>query len=275
MSKFKTFANLWTLWDHPSPGAAEWPVEQKLAAIAQAGFEGVMGDPGQGLGRLAMEHQLQFIAFHRLDHQHDFHAILARCRDEGAIAVQVHLGWHDTSAEEALALAVGLHEAARANGIEAAIETHRDTCTETPEKTDRLCREFHKRTGEDLPLVLDFSHHAVVKHLDPPFARRLLVDHAQVRRTRWHHLRPFNGHHAQIPVLSGDGNLAPEMTDWLEFAGEIVQLLKTSSHSDVWICPEIGPRRGGYGLSSFPPSWDQALALHARLRQSWKETGAS
>jgi hypothetical protein len=270
----RTFANLWTLWDHPGRGPAEWSAEQKIAAVAAAGFDGVMGDPGQRHGRLAADHGLQFAAFRRLDQRDDVPAALALCRDEGAIVLQVHLGWHDTSADEGLALALGLRAAAQAAGLETVIETHRDTCTETPEKTAELGRRYRLATGgEELPLLYDFSHHAVVKHLDPPFADRLLADPAAIGRARWHHLRPFNGHHAQIPVLAPDGTLAPEMDDWLVFAATLLRLLRQSPHPEIWVCPEIGPVRGGYGLASFPPSWDQAVDLHARLRELWVAAG--
>jgi hypothetical protein len=266
----RTFANLWTLWDHPGAGAAEWPLPRKIAAVAEARFDGVMGETGQGIGALAAAHGLSYIAFRQLDAGHDFADVLKRCQDEGAVVLQVHLGRHDTTGQEALELAIRLNEASRDTGLEAVIETHRDTCTETPEKAKRLQTGFREATqGCELPLLLDFSHHAVVKHLDPPFSERLLTAPALVRRTRWHHLRPFNGHHAQIPVLGSDGSLAPDMTDWLEFADELLFLLRRSHLPEIWICPEIGPIRGGYGLSAFPPSWDQALALHEVIRQHW------
>jgi hypothetical protein len=67
-----------------------------------------------------------------------------------------------------------------------------------------------------------------------------------------------------------NGNPVREMEDWLAFAEELIRLLRRSALNEVWICPEIGPVRGGYGLSSFPPSWEQAIALHSLLRQRWQ-----
>ncbi len=271
MTNLRTFANLWTLWDHPGSGLAEWSLPQKVAAVAEQGFDGVMGEPGIGLGALSAANDLQFIAYSRLDVGDDFDKVLSACREEGAIVIQVHLGWHDTSADTALQLALRLDTASRAIGIEAVIETHRDTCTETPEKTQALQRGFFEATeGRDLSLVLDFSHHAIVKHLDPPFAPRLLGDPQLLRRTRWHHLRPFNGHHAQIPVILADQSLAPEMADWLELLDALFQQLRVSNLPEVWVCPELGPTRGGYGLSSFPPSWEQLVVLHQLIRQHWE-----
>jgi hypothetical protein len=273
MPQLRTFANLWTLWDHPAAGAAEWSLAKKIDAIADAGFHGVMGDPGNGVGPLAHAQNLSYIAFQRLDQSNDFSTVMSRCRDEGAVAVHVHLGWHDTSAEAALAMAIRLMEASRACGMETVIETHRDTCTETPEKTETLCVQFAAATGMRLPLLWDFSHHSVVKHLDPPFAPRLLRDEDHIRTSRWFHLRPFNGHHAQIALLSVDGHPTPESADWLAFTAHLFHVLHVSDLPDVWICPEIGPLRGGYGLSSFPPSWMQAVALREQLVALWHATG--
>lgn len=269
MTTLRTFTNLWTLQDHPCPDA-EWSLARKIEAVAAAGFDGVMGEPGLGIGALARAHHLTYAAFRRLDGSHDFQTALRACLEDGACVLQVHLGWHDTPPDAALALALRLDAAARAAGLEVAIETHRDTCTETPEKTLLLQQQFAAATGgRQLPLLLDFSHPAIVKHLDPPYAPRLLTDPDLIRQTRWHHLRPFNGHHAQIPVLQADGRLAPEMTPWIELVRSLFEVLKTSPLAEVWICPELGPQRGGYALSCFPPSWPQAMALREILLREW------
>jgi hypothetical protein len=60
------------------------------------------------------------------------------------------------------------------------------------------------------------------------------------------------------------------MADWLDLAEALLALLRQSHLPEIWVCPEIGPCRGGYGLSVFPPAWDQATALHKMIRQSWE-----
>jgi hypothetical protein len=269
----KTYANLWTLWDHPSSGEMEWSLERKVAGIAAAGFDGVMGDLGTGVGAVARGHGLAYIAFSRLDGDSDFEKAMLAAREEGAVVLQVHLGWHDTGVDEALRWALALHEASGRLGLEVVIETHRDTCTETPEKTKELRRRFHAETGgTEIPLLPDFSHPAVVKHLMPPWAPRLLDDEGLVRRSRWHHLRPFNGHHAQVPVLAADRRtLTIEAEEWMLFVRALFALLREGSLPEIWVCPEIGPLRSGYGLSCFAPAWDEALALRSRLIAEWEE----
>jgi sugar phosphate isomerase/epimerase len=269
MPILRTFANLWTLSDHPEAGANEWTPAQKVAAVAAAGFDGVMGDPGVGIAELARAHGLAFIAFLRLEVLDDYPRALERCAADGAICVQVHLGWHNTPLHDAAPAAHRLFKAAKALGLEVVVETHRDTCTETPEKTDALCAQYQAITGKPLPLLFDFSHHAVVKHVQPPYAKRLLANVMRVCDARWFHLRPFNGHHAQIPMMHADGSPTPEMADWYAFVDRLFHLLQATFHEECWVCPEVGPVRGGYGLSSFPPSWEQAVALRRELIARW------
>ena len=270
MTALRTYANLWTLWDHPVSGVGEWTLEEKIGAIAAAGFDGVMGEPGAGLGGLARTQGLAFIAFRRLGEEHDLAFECARCREEAAVVLQVHLGWHDTPLATATRLAVDLVRAAEAENLPVVIETHRDTCTETPEKTDALRESFRQAyPGRELPLIWDFSHPAVVKHLSPPFSVRLLTDRETVRRSIWHHLRPFNGHHCQVPVMDGSGQLTPECLEWLQFAGEVLAVVHNGDLAEAWVCPEIGPVRGGYGLSGNPPAWKQAVRLRQILVDLW------
>lgn len=109
----RTFANLWTLWDHPGSGSAEWTSPRKVAPVAEAGFDGVMGEVGHGIGALAAANGLSYIAFRRLDAGDDFAGELKRCQDEGAVVAPVHLGWHDTTSDEALEMAMRMAETLR------------------------------------------------------------------------------------------------------------------------------------------------------------------
>ena len=72
-------------------------------------------------------------------------------------------------------------------GLLAAIEVHRDTCTETPEKVYEIAALYQKATGKKIRFCFDFSHIAVVKHLSPPYADRLLVRPDLVQLSRQVH----------------------------------------------------------------------------------------
>src|SRR5690606_15459246 len=102
------------------------------------------------------------------------------------------------------------------------------------------------------------SHFAVVKHVAPPFAGRLLDKPRSIQLARQLHLRPFNGHHCQVPLTDGRGNLCREGKDYLAFVEELFSCwLKGPNGGEVlYVCPEFGPVVHGYGLSAFPDVWE-------------------
>ncbi len=59
-------------------------------------------------------------------------------------------------------------------GFNVDLEVHRDTCTETPEKTYEIADLYKKGGGETHSILLGLFPFAVVKHLNPPYAPRLL-----------------------------------------------------------------------------------------------------
>lgn len=124
-----------------------------------------------------------------------------------------------------------------------------------------------------LPLSFDFSHFAVVKHLLPEeFAKRLLVRPDLIQRARQFHFRPFNGHHVQVPITDGFGKLTLEVKAWLPFAEAVLQCwLEGNRETDreILICPELGPKEGGYALSTFPNSWEDAKLLRGEIEKLW------
>jgi hypothetical protein len=166
-------------------------------------------------------------------------------------------------------------EAERLRPLEISIEVHRDTCTETPEKTYALADAYLADTGRLLPITWDFSHLAVVKHLQPrDFSRRLLEREELVTRASQFHFRPFNGHHCQIPVTQADGSLTPELTDWLPFVEDVLSLwLDTNANAsrEIFVVPEMGPTSSGYNLNGLPNSWEEAVKLRPILEKLWHQ----
>jgi sugar phosphate isomerase/epimerase len=270
-------ANLWTLIGHPTR-AGEWTLDQKLAAIKQSGFDGVCWGGSLELRDGCRRHGLIFIGGMVSGNAADFSRLLQEQKDCGAVHVNVQLAADDTSAGEALELALSLNREGKRIGVVPGIETHRGTCTETPEKHYLLCDAYEKITGELLPLSIDFSHFAVVKHLAPEnFAKRLLVRPDLVRRAQQFHFRPFNGHHAQVPITDGNGGLTPEAKDWLPFAEALLKCwLEGNRDTDreIFICPELGPVEGGYALSTFPNSWEEAKVLRSEIERLWRKVNA-
>lgn len=267
-------ANPWSLVGYP-PGKTEWSVEKKMKAIKDAGFDGVST-------RLTPEHRkwaekldLYLIGYFSSSDPSQFDSLFQEAKDVGARHVNVQLGDEDTLTKEALRMARILIKTGRQMGMEPAVEVHRDTCTETPEKTYALADGYQKATGELLPITWDYSHIAVVKHLAPPFYERLIVRPDLVQRAQQFHMRPFNGHHCQVPVTDGRGRRTPELEDWLPFAEKLFDCwLETNAQTDreIFVVPEMGPLRSGYNLSVLPNSWKDAVVLRGILDEVWKKT---
>lgn len=269
----RQIANLWTLMGHPTK-TGEWSLEQKLGAIKQAGFDGVCWAGSPELRDGCQRYGLIFVGGMASGSAVDFSRLLQEQKDCGAVHVNVQLAADDVLTPEALELALALNREGRRIGVIPGIETHRGTCTETPEKLYALCDAYQKAAGELLPLSMDFSHFAVVKHLVPAnFARRLLVRPDLIQHAQQFHFRPFNGHHAQVPITDGHGNLTREVMDWLPFADALLRCWLEGNRDvarEIFICPELGPVEGGYALSTFPNSWEEAKILRREIARMWE-----
>jgi sugar phosphate isomerase/epimerase len=267
--------NLWSLRDYPS-AATPWSLEEQLDAVKAAGFDGFTTQLGPQHAKEAEKRDLLVVGYFASGEETQFGDLLKSQKDAGAHHINVQLADHDTLPDEALRLTLRLmEEAERIGEIEPAVEVHRDTCTETPEKTYALADGYFQKTGKLLPMTWDFSHLSVVKHLSPEnYIERLLIRPDLVRRSVQFHFRPFNGHHCQVPVTRGDGNLSKELIDWLPFARAIIRTwLGADAGSDRTIIavPEMGPVRGGYNFEQLPNSWEEAVRLRSLLEQVWRE----
>jgi hypothetical protein len=258
---------------HPSR-AREWTLDEKLDAIQEAGFDSVCWAPIPGLREGLKERGLSFVGGMASGDAAAFPTLLNDLERAGAVHVNVQLGDDEMLTSEALRLTLRLMREAKVWGLKAAIESHRGTCTETPEKTYALADAYQDVTGELLPISWDFSHFAVVKHLVPDnFIERLLVRPALVQHAQQFHFRPFNGHHAQVPITDEGGELTPEVREWLPFAEAVLRCWLDGNRKnarEIFICPELGPVEGGYALSTFPNSWEDAKVLRLEIEKLWQ-----
>jgi hypothetical protein len=261
-------ANLWTLLQH------KWSLDQKLDAIVAAGFDGVCWAPSPELTAGATSRGLIFLGGMASADASAFPQILDDLQRSGTVHVNVQLGTDSMLTPQALDFTLTLMREARHLGLLPAIESHRDTCTETPEKLYALADAYQQATGELLPISWDFSHIAVVKHLVPAnFAEGMLFRHDLIQNAQQFHFRPFNGHHVQVPITDGHGRLTQEFHDWLPFAEALLRLwldANRNSVREIFICPELGPVEGGYALSIFPDSWEDAKILRMEIDKLWR-----
>jgi len=268
-------ANLWSLREYPT-AEQPWSIDQQLDAVKAAGFHGVTGRITTATGTAARERGLIIVGYISSSDPEEFGRLLEIQKSAGARHINVQLGDHDTLTEAALQLTLQLFEIAEKIGdLDLSIEVHRDTCTETPEKTYSLADGYYRSTRQLLPITWDFSHFAVVKHLASDiFAERLLVRPDLVQRASQFHFRPFNGHHCQVPVTRTDGSLSRELREWIPFVRDTVRLWldgNRGANRDLFFVPEMGPVSSGYNLEQLPNSWEDATRLRPILDDIWTQ----
>lgn len=250
----------------------EWPLARKVAAIADAGFDGVCAYATPELKAAADAHGLVLMSGFDAKSTADALPRLRAQRDLGVRFINIQLLNHDTPPAVAARAAVGLFRAAKKIGVAAHLETHRDTATETPEKFDEILRLYRRATGEELPVTWDHSHFAVSKHMMPPdYSRRLLAWPRSIRASQMFHLRPFNSQHCQIPVTDGRDRLTPEFRDYLAFVEDLFAcwLAGPRPGDELWVCPELGMSHG-YHVSTAPHPWPDAIRARREYLGAWR-----
>ncbi len=264
-------ANLWSLVHYPS-AKKEWSLDRKLRAVKEAGFDAFTTALTAEHKPLAEKYGLIPVGYFATAKASEFVKLMRENQAGGAHFINVQLADEDTLTPEALKLTLRLMEDAAKVGVEPAVEIHRDTCTETPEKAYALADGYRKATGKYLPMTLDYSHVSVVKHLHPGnYIEKLLVQPKLIQRAEQIHLRPFNGHHCQVPVTDGKGHVTQEIKDWLPFVEALFRTWKAGKQDgrELFVCPEMGPVPGGYNLSTLPSSWEDAIVLRSLIAKVW------
>lgn len=266
-------ANLWTLMEHPS-AAAEWSLERKFQALKEGGFDGVNWKGSPEIAQLLHSFGLRFSGLFDASAPQEFAPLIRAQMDAGAETINVQLANHDTPVAEAIRLTIALLEESDRQNANVHLEIHRDTCTETPEKAYAIADGYQQATGKVLRMNLDYSHIAVVKHLTPrDFSARLLTRPELLQHGNLTHCRPFNGHHCQVPVTDGRGNLTHEFRDYLRFVEDVFRcwLAGPRPHNELWVVPELGPVSSGYGLSTWPAPWEDCLVAKQELATIWNK----
>jgi len=270
----KILINYWTLWNQMNGEGQPWTLEERLAAVREAGFDAYtcpVDTPG--LKASLRKHGLRFGAAFDAGNRDELARRIREGLDIDDGPMNCQLANHDTPVEEAIGLTISLMEEADKAGADVHLEMHRDTCTETPEKTYAIAEGVRKTTGKYPRINFDFSHPASVKHLNATnYIERLFVNVPLFQQSTLWHMRPFNGHHCQVPVTDGQGNFSPEYEEMRPFIRRGLQhwLAGPRPRNELWVCPELGPKPG-YGLSCFPDSWQDAIVLGNDIRKIWCE----
>ena len=278
MPKIAHIANLWSLVGHPKP-KKEWSLEKKIAAVAAAGFDGITTALTPEHARLAqkykLKHLLGFIS-NNSGNSAEYAKAIAAQKAAGAVQINVQLDDEDTKPSVAARNWIRMmKEADKIGGGVMSLEVHRDTCTETPEKTYEIAKLYKQAMGKMIKINFDFSHFAVVKHIGPAnYSSYLLKNKALVQNSDQSHCRPFNGHHCQVSVTH-NGKLTPEVKSYLKFTEDLFRLWKNAKQNKdktLYVCPEMGPYHvggAGYNITGLAPAWPDAAVLRRELAKAW------
>ena len=271
----KQYAALWTL-SHQPLQSKEWSMEQKVIQAKKAGFDALGGFAFRGapaeIYPLCQKHGLDYI-YYTDANQQTYREKLEVLKGIKPARINVQFADHDTLPKKAVAGWLKMDALAEKMGLDMDLEVHRDTCTETPEKTYEIADLYKKATGKMLRFCWDFSHIAVVKHISHPYAERLLERPELIQLARQFHFRPFNGHHCQVPATDGKGQETADFKIYLQFVDAIIACWMKGARGGevVYACPEFGPIGvNGYGLSSFPNVWKDAIYMRAKTNELWE-----
>jgi hypothetical protein len=270
--QLRLIASTWSLMDYPGVGRKEWSADRKVREIKRAGFDGLTAHIKTPIMKAAVKHRFPVVGNIDMGSVAEVEPKLREFKRNGVKHINVQLCDHDTSTEDALRVTKKIIEVGAKLGLKPAIEFHRDTCTETPEKGYALADSYRKSTGTKLLMNFDHSHPAIIKHLTPDaYWPRLGVRLDLLTMGEMIHFRPFNGHHCQIPITDGKNKLSKEFKEWLPFCDKVIQawLKKAGPGKEFLVVPELGPKTSGYALSYFPDVWKDVQVLTREIRKIW------
>ena len=263
----------WPLTQYPSP-EREWSTTRKVRELKAAGFEAFGGRVSMpGAIEASRTEGLPILVYEDIGSVEETRPKLEAVAEVDPPMINIQLGDHDTPTEDAVWVVVAVMRESRELGLKNThIEVHRDTATETPEKSFAIIDGYRSETGEDLPVCWDHSHFAVVKHLNPKnYVERLIVRKNLIQHSSQFHLRPFNGHHCQVPVTDGNGGLSEEFRNWLPYVEAMFDCWLAGSRpgNALWVVPELGPKASGYGLSCFPDVFGDLKVCRREVLEAW------
>ena len=163
--QLKLCAAAWTLTNYPSE-AKQWSMDRKVRAAKDAGFDGFSAGADPEIAEACAKHGLQLVG--RYSHGGRSRAGNWRLLRKLVPSTSMfRLCDHDTEIRKAVTVARAVMKAGKELKLKPAIEWHRDTCTETPEKGLALAEQYEKRYKEKLRTNFDHSHPAIIKQLRP------------------------------------------------------------------------------------------------------------
>ncbi|MBQ37296.1 MAG: xylose isomerase [Gemmatimonadaceae bacterium] len=270
--RLRLCAAAWTMTNYPS-AKRQWSADTKVRKAKEAGFDGFSAGAQDDITKACRKHDMELVGGVDVGRVADAKPKMKAFADAGATHVNVQLCDHDTPTAKALPVARAVMQAGDLYGIKPAIEWHRDTCTETPEKGLALAKAYESKYRLKLRTNFDHSHPAIVKQVRPAdFAKRLIYRPDLLRQGDLLHLRTFTGSHCQTPITNGRGQLDGDFVTWRDsFCRPLLaSWLKGARRGrELWAVVELGPPGSGYALECFPDVWQDACVAREEIARIW------
>ena len=276
--KFLVYQSLWAM-ERRRPDGLEWSLDEKLAMIRDAGFDGAGVrffdyQYARTVTAFLREHGMTWQAQCYPKTVDDLKPIIEHVKELGADHINLQPDVRPYRLEECIPYIEGWRRMASDAGVELRIETHRDRMTTDLYFTLHLLDCF-----PDLRLTGDLSHYVVGREFAWPISeenhalmRRILDNcwgfHGRVASREQVQLQITFAHHKQWVDLFM-GWWAYGLKRWSSKAGPDATF--------TFLC-EMGPREyamtgpDGYELSD---RWQEAILMKDMVRELWRRVGAN
>ena len=267
-------AAAWSLTNYPS-AEQQWSWKKKVKQAKKAGFVGMSAGAVPELVEALRDNDMALIGGVDVGEVGEAEPKLQIFKEAGAVHINVQLCDHDTPIAKAVPVARKVMQVGQALGVKPAIEWHRDTVTETPEKGMALAAQYEKRYREPLRMNFDHSHPAIIKQLRPATYWERIAEFRLdlLQKSELIHFRTFTGSHCQTPITNGRGKLDRDFVLWRDnfLKPMLAAWLKGAKKGqELWAVIELGPQGSGYALECFPDVWKDAIVARAEIEKVWK-----
>lgn len=273
--KFQVYQSLWGMVGLPFGGTKEWSLEEKVAKIAEAGFDGVeflMEDAAH------LKQMLPLVEKHQLKRSNivfpwtpeEFKADIEAARDGGATHINLQPMPMPRTVAAGVPYLVRCMDLAAAAGFPLYIETHRDRMT-----TDMYFTLDLIDAVPDLVLCGDLSHFLVGREFGGP---PLSVDNERYMKQILERCGAFHGRVAsreqvQVPINFPHNKVWLDLyTSWWEYG---FKKFKERAKPDdtLTFVVELGPPtyalQGADG-KELSDRWQEAQQLKDLVWEIWK-----
>lgn len=252
-------------------------VEERVAMIAEAGFDGINGyipalEDEDRWKRLLEKYKLSFSVNAYPKSAEDMELYLARAKAYGDIQhINVQVMTPFLVDRLAVDFLQEIHRLSALHGIPAYIETHRGTITQDLLRTV----EYIERI-KNLRLTIDLSHYVVAGEMHTVTDEAEALFGKLLRRASAFHARVSNGEQVQVDI--GDDGEHPMMRHFERWWGQGMERWRSSAGSGdaLPFVVELGPppyaiTADEYAgrLQELGDRWKQSLLLLRTARRLW------